>query len=97
LQNKVGFLQCAEKVKHSTEHLRNNLKQIDTVEEIDYLSWIKGIFSKLHLSLGEVSVDFALGVAEECNGYPLILDILKQYRSSTREGKGLYDFYVCTK
>ncbi|XP_056022709.1 uncharacterized protein LOC125649017 [Ostrea edulis] len=85
LQNKIGFLQCANKVKHSTEYLRDNLKQVDNVDEIDYLSWIKEIFSKLHLSVGELSVDFALGVAEECSGYPSILDILKKYRSVTRE------------
>jgi hypothetical protein len=90
LQNKIGFLHCADKVKKSAEYLRDNLKQIDTVEEVDYLSWIKGIFSELHLSVGELSVDFALGVAEECNSYPLILDIFKQYRSSTREREGLY-------
>ncbi|XP_048732174.2 uncharacterized protein LOC125649015 isoform X2 [Ostrea edulis] len=85
LQNKVGFLQCANQVKHSTEYLRDNLKQVDKVDEIDYLSWIKEIFSDLHLSVGELSVVFALGVAEECNGYPSILDILKKYRFLTME------------
>ncbi|XP_056022708.1 uncharacterized protein LOC125649014 [Ostrea edulis] len=85
LQNKVGFLKCANQVKHSTEYLRDNLKQVDNVDEIDYLSWIKEIFSDLHLSVGELCVDFALDVAEECSGYPSILDILKKYRSVTRE------------
>ncbi|XP_061183418.1 uncharacterized protein LOC133191699 [Saccostrea echinata] len=85
LQNKVGFLQLGKKVRDGTERLRKKLKEVDTVEEIDYLSLTKDIFRELQLAVGEdSSVDFALDVAENDNTYPSILNILRQYRRSKR-------------
>lgn len=87
LQNKAGFLQLAPKVMSQTECLQNEIKKIkeeviDVTEKIDYLIWIKTIFSDLQLAAWKnASVDFALAVAEECVGYPFIIKILSQYRS----------------
>lgn len=90
LQNKAGFLQLAPKVISQTECLQNEIKKIkeeviDVTEKIDYLMWIKEIFSELQLAAGKnASVDFALAVAEECEGYPFIIKILSQYRRPNR-------------
>lgn len=90
LQNKAGFLQIAPKVRSQTECLQNEIEKIkeeviDVTEKIDYLMWIKEIFSELQLAAGKnASVDFALAVAEECEGYPFIIKILSQFRRPNR-------------
>lgn len=87
LQNKVGFLQLASKVMSQTEYLQNGINKvneevIDVTKKIDYLGWIKEILSELQLAAGKnASVDFALEVAEECQDYPFVFEILSQYRS----------------
>lgn len=88
LQNKAGFLQLASEVRSQTQCLQNKMKEIKEevmTEKIDYLMWIKEILSDLQLAAGQnASVDFALDVAEEFQGYPFIIKILSQYRRPNR-------------
>lgn len=90
LQNKAGFLQLAPKVVSQIGCLQNEIKKIkekviDETEKVYYLMWIEEILNGLQLAAGKkASVDFALEVAEECQGYPLIIRNLSQYRRPNR-------------
>lgn len=90
MQNKAGFLEIVPNVISVTECLQTEMKTkteevINITENIDYLLWIKEILSELQLAAGKnASVDFALEVAVECGDYPLIIEILSQYRRLKR-------------
>ena len=86
MQNKKGVLQELSQVRKQIEYLRSEFKELVTIEKIDYLTWIKEIFSGLQLAANKNAlVDYALEVAESCDGFPSILEILKQYRSLNAE------------
>lgn len=86
MQNKRGVLKELSQVRKQIEFLHREIKEVDTIEQIDYLAWIKDIFSGLQLAANkDALVDYALQVAESCDGFPSILDILRQYRSLNLE------------